>query len=92
MGVYFGWKRKIFHPAKLFFVPQGVVLLPGEGGFRRVSNFFLNLSLLNRYSIAICEAVMTDFAILGKVKNARFCKIFDRFCKIFLARCGYFCP
>ena len=82
MGVCFGWKRKIFHPEKFFFVLQGVVLLPREGDFLRVSIFVLNLSLLNRYSTVNCEASMTDFAILGKVKNARFCKIFDRFCKI----------
>ena len=57
-----------------------------------MANFFLNLSLLNHYSTVDCEAFVTDFAILGKVKNARFCNVFDRFCKIFLARCGYFCP
>ena len=85
MGVYFGWKRKIFHPAKLFFVLQGGILLPREGDFRQESNFLLNLSLLNHYSTVDCEAFVTDFAILGKVKNARFCNVFDRFCKIFFA-------
>ena len=85
MGVYFGWKRKIFHPAKLFFVLQGVVLLPREGCFRRVSIFVLNLSLLNSYSTVNCEVVMTDFARWVNMKNARFCNVFDRFCKIFFA-------
>ena len=30
MGAHFGWKQKIFHPIKLFFIPQGVFFSLGE--------------------------------------------------------------
>ena len=85
-------ETKNFSPYKtLFRSAKGCSSLLGRS-FRRSPKILLNLSLLNHYSTVDCEDFVTDFAILGKVKNARFCNVFDRFCKIFLARCGYFCP
>lgn len=85
-----GGNKKFFTEQTLFHSARGYSSLLGRS-FRRSLKFLLNLSLLNRYSAVNCEAFMTDFAILGKVKNARFCNVFDRFCKIFFAQLPYLC-
>ena len=71
-----GGNKKFFTEQTLFHSARGCSSLLGRS-FRQESNFFLNLSLLNRYSTVDCEAFVTDFARWVNMKNARFCNVFD---------------
>ena len=83
-----GQEGKFFYPEYFFLFVKPFK----EGALSQRFPVGLCVSLLNGYALVCYKDVVTDFARLGKMKNARFCKNFERFCKIYFVRRGYFCP